>query len=99
MLDKTYIRNNNIITRKILDETILVPIRNNVVNLQRIFSLNSVSVFIWQQLDGKRNIEEILNCILKTFEVNRETAEADLYEFISELLKEGVIAEADCESD
>jgi len=51
-------------------------------------------VFIWSLLDqGVGEMEPLLARILETFEVDRETAQADLVEFLSELLDRGCIME------
>ena len=90
-LQNVFIKNEEIVSRKIAGETILVPISGQLADLQRIFSLNPLAEYTWQHLDGKRTLQEIVNSIVSTFEVQQEQAVADLQEFISELLKENLI--------
>jgi len=84
-LKKQYKRNENFVFRKIEDETILVPIRDNVGDLGFIYNLNEVGEFIWEQFDGTNGLLDIKEMILREFEVSSQKAEKDLFEFVSQL--------------
>ena len=51
-MEQVFARDPNFVSRRIEAETILVPIRNNVGDLDCIFSLNPVGALVWEQLDG-----------------------------------------------
>ena len=76
-LEKVYQKDSNIISRKIADEVILVPIRRNVGDLESIYILNEVGAFIWEQIDGERQVKEIKETIMGEFEVSEGEAEKD----------------------
>ena len=80
-----------IVSRTIAGETILVPVMGKLADMQRIFTLNSVGEFIWSKLDGKRGLREISREIVSSFEVEQQQADAEMEEFIAELLKEDLI--------
>jgi hypothetical protein len=82
-----------IVARDIAGETILVPVRGNLADMQRIFSLSPVAAFLWEQIDGRQDLEVILSKVIEDFEVEREDATSDLLEFITELLESGLIEE------
>jgi hypothetical protein len=84
-LGQCYCRNENFVYRRIEDETILVPIKDNVGDMSCIYSLNEVGAFIWQHLDGTLTLSEIKNMILTEFEVSTKQIEFDLNEFIADL--------------
>ena len=89
--NRCYQKDPNIVSRKIANEFILVPIRNKVGDLKSIYTLNEVAARIWELIDGKKDIEEITNIILGEFQVSSEEAEQDLGEFIEKLEKiEGI---------
>ncbi len=69
----------------------LVPISGQLADLERIFTLNDVGKFIWTQLDGNTNIETVLSRITEEFAVDRETAQTDLYELISDFMSAGLV--------
>jgi hypothetical protein len=91
--EKIYRRKEEIVSRSIAGELFLVPISGNLADMQRIFTLSPVAEFIWNQLDGEKDLNAIQRDILSAFAVEREEADADLYEFISQLLEAQLIDE------
>jgi len=89
---RIYRRKENIVSREIAGETILVPIRGKLADMQNIFTLNTVGAFIWNQLDGTKNLEDVLKLLLDKFDVTKEEAEKDTHEFISQILEAGLAA-------
>ena len=90
LLDKVYKKSDSIVFRKIADEFILVPIRQNVGDLESISTLNEVAARIWELIDGKKKVREIKDKIIEEFEVTPEQAEKDLIEYLQQL--EGIEA-------
>lgn len=90
---RIYQREENIISRKVAGETILVPIRGRLADMQNIFTLNTVGAYIWDQLDGTKSLAQILESLLDHFEVPRQEAEKDILEFISQTADTGLLAE------
>ena len=85
-LKKVYKKREEIVSRSIADETILVPIRGKLADMQKIFSLNPVADFIWNKLDTEMPLESILDQIPIEFDVDEETAREDLFEFINDCI-------------
>ncbi len=71
--------------RKIEDETILVPVRRNVGDLDNIYVLNDVAAMVWELIDGKRSLEEIRDAVYDRYDVSPEVAYSDIKELIGEL--------------
>lgn len=85
-------KRDEIVPRSIVGETILVPIRGKLADMQRIFSLNPVAEFIWGEIDGQKDIKEISNDVLERFDIDRKRAASDIGEFMNELLKADLIS-------
>ena len=90
-LEKKYKRNENFVYRKIENETILVPIKNNVGDMSCIYNLNAVGAFIWDHLDGEKTLSDILNLITDEFDVSDQDAEIDVCDYISDLKEIGAL--------
>ncbi|UCH92629.1 MAG: PqqD family protein [Candidatus Aminicenantes bacterium] len=90
-LNSIYRKKEDIVTRQIAGETLLVPIRSQLADMQKIFALNPVAEYIWQQLDGKQSLEKIHSGITANYQVGNQKARADLEEFIAQLLEAGII--------
>lgn len=93
-LDTVYRKRDDIVARRIAGETLLVPIRGELAEMQQIFALNPVAEFIWERLDGAHPLGEILDGILEDFEVGSDEARADMERFVRDLLKAELIVEA-----
>jgi hypothetical protein len=84
-LGKQFKKNESFVFRRIQDEAILVPIKNNVGDMGFIYNLNEVGAFVWEHLDGNNRLLDIKNLISEEFEVTPKKAEEDLCEFVSQL--------------
>ena len=89
-LDKVYSKSDSIVFRKIADEFILVPIRQNVGDLESIYTLNETGARIWELIDGKIKVREIKEKLIEEFEVTPEEVEKDIMEHLMQL--EGIKA-------
>jgi hypothetical protein len=80
-----YTRNPDFIFRKIVEEMILVPINQDIVNLDSIFSLNEVGAFIWEQLAEPVTREELYAAVQEEYEVSKDVVSADVDQFLAEV--------------
>jgi len=86
-LRKSFVKDPNIVSRRIAGEVILVPIRKNAGDLESIYTLNEVAARVWELIDGKREVKEIKDKIIEGFAVTPEEAEKDLIELLEKLEK------------
>ncbi|MCL5023990.1 MAG: PqqD family protein [Nitrospirae bacterium] len=91
--DRVFIRDKDVVARKIAGELFLVPVRGKLADMGNIFTLTAVGEFIWDRLEGQKSLNDVRNDVLEEFDVGREQAEADIREFITELLEAGLIRE------
>lgn len=82
----------SVVTRKTGDEYVLVPVTNNIADMNSVYTLNETGAFIWEQIDGIKNVEEILKAVTAEYEIDRTTAESDVYSFIENMNKYLIIA-------
>jgi hypothetical protein len=88
--DKIFKKNEAVVSRKIGSELFLIPVKGTLADMQRIFTLNPVAEYVWQQLDN-RNLHDICEDVVSAFEVEKEQAEVDVHKFITELLDANLI--------
>ena len=91
---KVFERNKDVVSRRIAGELFLVPISGELANMQSMFTLTSVAEFIWEELDGQRNLRAISDDVAARFEVERAQAESDVRAFVAELTAAGLVREA-----
>jgi hypothetical protein len=87
-----YSKNSSMVSRKIEDQLILVPIERDVGNLQSIYTMNDVGARIWELLDGKRTLSDIVSSIAVEFGVDQPQVEADIIDFVADLESVNAVA-------
>jgi hypothetical protein len=85
LLETCFTRNESFISRKVVDEFILVPIRKRTEDINSLYALNDVAAYIWDLIDGKRCVKDIKIKVVEEFAVSQEEAEIDLEEFVEQL--------------
>jgi hypothetical protein len=86
-----YERNPEFIFRKIVEELVLVPVRQNVADMDCIYTVNALGAFIWDKLDGPTTLADLQAAIVEEYDVEPEVAAADLREFMQELESAGAV--------
>jgi hypothetical protein len=86
-----FVKDTQVVTRSIAGETIIVPIASGVGDLDSIYTLNEVGTSIWQLLDGRRSVSEVVDSIAGEYEVPRSEAETDVSEFLDSLSQAGLV--------
>ena len=86
-----FAKKGEFVSRNIAGETILVPVRGRVGDLDSIYNLSEVASFIWSRIDGRTTVPAIVDEVCTEFDVAPETAASDALEFIAHLQSAGLI--------
>ena len=92
-LERLFQKHSSIVSRRIADEVILVPIRRRLGEVECLYTLNEVGARIWELIDGTRRVEEIRDLIVSEFEVSRNEAEEDLLTLFQQFTDIGAVNE------
>ena len=95
-LDRAYHPSEDVVAREIQGEFILIPITSGVVDLDdegAIFTLNETGKAIWDKLDGKKTLKDIVDELILDFEVSLPEIEKDVLGLIKELFKRKMVVE------
>ena len=87
----TYRKKKNFVTREVAGETLIVPLRGKLADMQHIFALDAVAAFIWANLDGKKDMDRICRDVTEHFETGDRDVTADARDFIQELIEADLI--------
>lgn len=90
----------NMIENKILKRNITYRLRNiankNILfSSDQTFELNEIALFIWNNLDGKNTVEDLVNLISKNCDASIEIIEKDLKVFMTDMITYQVILEVE----
>jgi Coenzyme PQQ synthesis protein D (PqqD) len=91
VLDKSFVKDDDLMTRNIAGETLIVPVRNRIGDLSSIYTLNEVGARVWQLLDGQTPVAKIVQTITSEYEVSAEEAAADITELLEDWQEVGLV--------
>ncbi|HEX9637036.1 MAG TPA: PqqD family protein [Acidobacteriota bacterium] len=89
-------KSDDLVTRKIAGETVIVMVRAHVAELDYVYTLDAVGTRIWELLED-HSIEQITESIRDEFEVGAAPLGSDILEFIATLQEGGLIRAMEAE--
>ncbi|MCI5224371.1 MAG: PqqD family protein [Candidatus Electrothrix sp. AR4] len=90
-LTGVFSRAENIVTRKVMDETLLVPISGDLASMDELYTLNDTGAYLWETLDGIRTLAEIGQKLKQRYAASPAVIEADMLEIMNGLADVGLI--------
>lgn len=84
-LDSVFSKSPGIVSRKTGNEYVLVPVIDNIADMNSVFILNETGAFIWENINGKNTIGEIIEKLVTEFETEKETAIEDVLDFCKKM--------------
>lgn len=85
-------RSEGFVTRVVGDETVVVPVRAGVANLEAIFTMNAVGTAIWRHIDGVATAQDLAQRLCDEFDVTPTEALADVTDYLSLLASKGLVS-------
>lgn len=80
------------ILRKIAGDNIVIPVGNNIADFNGVIRLNESATLLWSNLQQETTEENLINLLVKEYEIDEKLAANDVREFIN-ILKEKEIFE------
>jgi len=84
-LNSVVSQSSSIVTRKTGKEYVLVPIANNIADMNSVYTLNETGAFLWEQIDGKKSVKDLIQALIAEYEIDKESATRDVLSFIEEM--------------
>jgi hypothetical protein len=91
ILTRSYAKEADLVTRNVVGETIIVPVKSNVGDLDSIYTLNELGTMIWELIDGQRTVNQIAEEVCIAYDIGPEEARKDSLEFLESLEEAGLI--------
>lgn len=80
-----------VVSRKIGEEIVLVPVNRKVRTGDSLYALNGVGGLVWEMINGKNSIGDIASGISRKTEAPLDLVQKDVTEHIADLLKEKLV--------
>lgn len=77
--------------REVAGSSIVVPVGDVQLDFNGMMTLNPVGAFIWKLLESEKTKEELVHAVVAEYEVDRQTAAADIERYITKLRDKGII--------
>lgn len=79
--------------RELFGETVAIPTADAAKCLSGIVSLNEVGRFLFQQLEREHTEQTLVGAVLEEYDVDADTARADVREFLGHVRSAGLLIE------
>jgi hypothetical protein len=82
---------DNLILREIAGSWIIVPVAEMVVEFNGLMNLNESGAYLWNKLVEGAEVDELVSGLLSEYDIDEETAKADIQEFVGQLKEKGLL--------
>ena len=86
-IENLYKLKSRFVARKVGNEVVVVPLVNNVAQMERLYTLNETAGFLWENLNETATVESLKTALLEKFDVEDSVAERDIQNFLENLKK------------
>ena len=83
------------ILREIADEYLLIPTGKTTETFNGMITLSETAAFIYEHLEEANSFDELIDIITKEYDIDKQTAANDAYQFITHMLSQGMITFTD----
>ncbi|MDY7032092.1 MAG: PqqD family protein [Thermodesulfobacteriota bacterium] len=93
-INAAYVPSDDIVARDIEGELIIVPLVAGIGDMEdELFTLNETGRAIWDKLDGKRSLKNVIMELLLEYDATEDVIERDVLGLVEELLKRRMLIE------
>lgn len=97
-IDMIYTPSENVVAREIEGEVIIVPLTAGVGDTEgELYSLNDIGKAVWERLDGKTSLKNLISSLAQEYEGGAGEIEADVLGFMGELVRRRIVCEVAAE--
>lgn len=86
---------NQFVMRKIADECLLIPVGEAAMSMSGLIALSESGALLFEKLQDSCTEAELLEVLLAEYDVDPETAKADLDAFLEKMRQLSILLEED----
>ena len=83
------------ILREIAGERLLIPVGRTALQVKGMVTLSESGLLLWKRLQSDCTEEDLVQVLLSEYEVDRDTAAADVKAFLKQMSDVGLLLEGD----
>lgn len=81
----------DLVLRKVGDTWAVFPIADGLKEYGNIMKLNETGAFLWQLLCNEISKEELVEALIKEYEIDKKTAEGTVEQYLTKLHEHGIV--------
>ena len=85
--------NGRFVVRQIAGDTVIVPVGETALRYNGMITTNKTGAALWQALENEVSEEALVRLLTDRFEVDPETAAADVKAFLAQMQSQGFLTE------
>ena len=89
-----YTQQSNVVTRRIAGETLLIPITQVGVDLQKVYLLNETAAAVWRLLAEPQSPAALVAALAEQYDATADTIAADVRAVLDDLLARALVTAA-----
>ncbi len=86
-----FTKRQELVTRRIAGETVIIPVKGGIGDLNSIYTLNETGTLLWESLSAGMPVGELVGTVCREYDVTEAAAEKDIAEFLESLRAEDLI--------
>ena len=92
-LDSVLTPSDDVVSREIDGELVIVPLDAGVGDADDLFTLNETGAAVWNLLDGERPLGDVVAKVARRFDVGPSDLGGDVLDFAADLVERGFAVE------
>lgn len=85
--------NENFLLRDVAGQKVVLPVGEAADKFNGMIRLNDTGIYLWTLLEKGSTEEALLSAMLQDYEIDEDTARADIHRFVEALRKAGILVE------
>ena len=85
--------NENFLLRDIAGQKVVLPVGEAAEQFNGMIRLNDTGIYLWTLLEQDTTEDALLSAMLQDYEIDEETARADIRRFVETLRRAGILVE------
>lgn len=81
----------NFVLRQVAGAWVVLPLGSATLDFNGMLSLNESGLLLWRLLEVGKDADDMVDALLQAYDVDRETAKADVEEFLNKLIQAGCV--------
>ncbi|MBO5274991.1 MAG: PqqD family protein [Clostridia bacterium] len=85
--------NENFLLRDVAGQKVVLPVGEAAEKFNGMIRLNDTGIYLWTLLEKDTDEDALLTAMLNDYDIDEETARADIHRFVEALRKAGILDE------